>query len=191
MSSKPDEYYIQQTLKGKVNAYAFLVEKYKHMVFTLTIRIVKNREEAEEVAQDVFVKAYKNLKNFKGDSKFSTWIYKIAYYASLDVLKLNKRQIRPENIDTFKERNTGNTDDSLKFLHDKERKQIINDALFKLSEDERVIVTLYYFEELQIKEISKVVDLSEDNIKIKLFRSRKKLAGLLKNVIGPNTIDLI
>lgn len=191
MSSKPDEYYIQQTLKGKVNAYAFLVEKYTHMVFTLTIRIVKNREEAEEVAQDVFVKAYKNLKNFKGDSKFSTWIYKIAYYASLDVLKLNKRQIRPENIDTFKERNTGNTDDSLKFLHDKERKQIINDALFKLSEDERVIVTLYYFEELQIKEISKVVDLSEDNIKIKLFRSRKKLAGLLKNVIGPNTIDLI
>ena len=76
-------------------------------------------------------------------------------------------------------------------LHDKERKQIINDALLKLSEDERVIITLYYFEELPIKEISKVVDLSEDNIKIKLFRSRKKLAKLLKNVIEPNTIDLI
>jgi len=191
MSTKPDEYYIQQTLKGNVNAYAFLVEKYKHMVYTLTIRIVKNREEAEEVAQDVFVKAYKNLNKFKGDSKFSTWIYKIAYYASLDALKLNKRQIRSGNIDNFKEQNVGNTDDSLKFLHDKERKQIINDAIFKLSEDERVIITLYYFEELPIKEISKVVDLSEDNIKIKLFRSRKKLAGLLKNVIGPNTIDLI
>ena len=191
MSTKPDEYYIQQTLKGNVNAYAFLVEKYKHMVYTLTIRIVKNREEAEEVAQDVFVKAYKNLNKFKGDSKFSTWIYKIAYYASLDALKLNKRQIRSGNIDNFKEQNIGITDDSLKFLHDKERKQIINDAIFKLSEDERVIITLYYFEELPIKEISKVVDLSEDNIKIKLFRSRKKLAGLLKNVIGPNTIDLI
>jgi RNA polymerase sigma-70 factor (ECF subfamily) len=87
MSNKPDEYYIQQTLNGNVNDYAFLVEKYKHMVFTLTIRIVKSREEAEEVSQDVFVKAYKNLKNFKGDSKFSTWLYKIAYYASLDVLK--------------------------------------------------------------------------------------------------------
>jgi len=191
MSTKPDEYYIEQTLKGNINAYTFLVEKYKHMVFTLAIRIVKNREEAEEVAQDVFVKAFKNLKNFKGDSKFSTWIYKIAYYASLDELKRNKRQIRSENIDTFKERNVGNTDDALKFLHDKERKQIINDALFKLNEDERVIITLYYFEELPIKEISKVVDLSVDNIKIKLFRSRKKLAGLLKNVIVPNTIDLI
>ena len=191
MSNKPDEYYIQQTLNGNVNEYAFLVEKYKHMVFTLTIRIVKNREEAEEVSQDVFVKAYKNLINFKGDSKFSTWIYKIAYYASLDVLKRNKRQISSENIDAIKLRDLGNTDDSLKFLYDGERKQIINDALLKLSEDERVIITLYYFEELPIKEISKVVDLSEDNIKIKLFRSRKKLAKLLKNVIEPNTIDLI
>jgi RNA polymerase sigma-70 factor (ECF subfamily) len=94
MSTKPDEYYIQQTLNGNVNAYTFLVEKYKYMVFTLAIRIVKNREQAEEVAQDVFVKAFKNLKNFKGDSKFSTWIYKIAYYASLDDLKRSKRQIR-------------------------------------------------------------------------------------------------
>jgi len=191
MSTKPDEYYIEQTLKGNVNAFTFLVEEYKHMVFTLAIRIVKNREAAEEVAQDVFVKAFKNLKNFKGDSKFSTWIYKIAYYASLDELKRSKRQIRSENIDTFNDRNLGNTDDALKLLHDKDRKEIINEALFKLNEDERVIITLYYFEELPVKEISKIVDLSEDNIKVKLFRSRKKLAELLKNVIGPNTIDLL
>ncbi|MBK5208697.1 MAG: RNA polymerase sigma factor [Flavobacteriaceae bacterium] len=190
MRTKPDEYYIKQTLNGNVNDYAFLVEKYKHMVFTLTIRIVKNREEAEEVSQDVFVKAYKNLKNFKGESKFSTWLYKIAYYASLDVLKRNKRQISVENIDTVRERDFRNTDDSLNFLHDIERKKIINEALLKLSEDERVIITLYYYEELPIKEISKVIDLSEDNIKIKLFRSRKKLAELLKNVIEPTTIDL-
>lgn len=190
MRTKPDEYYIKQTLNGNVNDYAFLVEKYKHMVFTLTIRIVKNREEAEEVSQDVFVKAYKNLKNFKGESKFSTWLYKIAYYASLDVLKRNKRQISVENIDTVRERDFKNTDDSLNFLHDIERKKIINEALLKLSEDERVIITLFYYEELPIKEISKVIDLSEDNIKIKLFRSRKKLAELLKNIIEPTTSDL-
>jgi len=190
MNTKPDEYYINQTLNGNVNDYAFLVERYKHMVFTLIIRIVKNKEEAEEVSQDVFVKAYKNLKNFKGESKFSTWIYKIAYYASLDVLKRNKRQIYVENIDTVKERDLRNTDDSLNFLQDIERKKIINDALLKLGEEERIILTLYYYEDLPIREISKVVDLSEDNIKIKLFRSRKKLAELLKNVIEPTTIDL-
>ncbi len=191
MNTKPDEYYIEQTLNSNVNSYAFLVEKYKHMVFTLTLRIVKNREEAEEVSQDVFVKAFKSLGNFKGDSKFSTWIYKIAYYASLDVIKRNKRQIKLDNIDTIYESDIENVQDALKYLHEKERKKVINDALFKLNEDERIILTLFYFEELSIKEISKVVNLSDDNIKVKLFRSRKKLASILKHVIEPRTIDLI
>lgn len=191
MDTKPDEYYIEQTLNGNVNAYAFLVEKYKHMVYTLTIRIVKNKEEAEEISQDAFVKAFKKLDSFKGDSKFSTWIYKIAYYASLDVLKRNKRFVNYENIDDLNEGDLGNVQDALEYLHDKERKQVINEALLKLNEDERIILTLYYFEELPVKEISKVVNLSEDNIKTKLFRSRKKLATILKHVIEPRTVDLI
>jgi len=191
MNTKPDEYYINETLNGNVNAYAFLVERYKHMVFTLTIRIVKNREEAEEVSQEVFVKAYKNLKSCKGESKFSTWIYKIGYYASLDVVKKNKRQINSINIDEFNEGNIGSMQDGLKYLEAKERKKVINDALLRLNEDEQVILTLYYFEEMPLKEISKVVNLSLENIKVKLFRARKKLFSLLKNVIEPRTINLI
>jgi len=191
MNTKPDEYYIEQTLNGNVNAFAFLVEKYKHMVYTLAIRIIKDREEAEEVSQDAFVKAFKNLEKFKGDSKFSTWIYKIAYYASLDVVKRSKRFSHSENIDDLNEGDLGNVQDALSYLHEKERKKIINDALLKLNEDERIILTLYYFEELPVKEISKVVNLSVDNIKTKLFRSRKKLATVLKHVIEPRTVDLI
>lgn len=191
MSTKPDEYYITETLNGNVNAFAFLVEKYKHMLFTLTIGIVKNKEEAEEVSQDSFVKAYKNLATFKGDSKFSTWIYKIAYYASLDVVKKNKRLVYSEDIDAFKASELGSVQDSLKCLEEKERKEVINKALLKLPDEERVIITLFYFEDLSIKEISKIVNLSEDNIKVKLFRSRKKLASFLKNVVEPRTVDLI
>lgn len=191
MSAKPDEYYIEQTLKGNVNAYAFLVEKYKHMVYTLSVRIIKNREEAEEVSQDVFVKAYKNLENFKGESKFSTWIYKIAYYASLDVVKRNKRFVNSENIEDLSDSDLGNIQDALEYLHEKDRKNVINKALLKLNEDERVILTLYYFEDLPIKDISQIVNLSVDNIKIKLFRSRKKLTAILKHVIEPRTVDLI
>ena len=146
MNNKPDEYYITQTLNGNVNAYAFLVEKYKHMVFTLSIRIVKNREEAEEISQDVFVKAYTNLKSFKGDSKFSTWIYKIGYYASLDAIKRNKRQINSENIDEVYEADFGVLQNALSYLEEKERKSIIKKSLLKLNEDEQVILTLYYFE---------------------------------------------
>lgn len=191
MSTKPDEYYIQQTLNGNVNAYAFLVEKYKHMVYTLAIRIVKSREDAEEISQDVFVKSFKKLDSFKGDSKFSTWIYKIAYYASLDAVKKNKKFINSENIEDFYEGDLGNVQDALESLHNKERKKVINKALLKLNEDERVILTLFYFEEMPIKEISKVVNLTEDNIKVKLFRSRKKLATILKHVIEPRTVDLL
>lgn len=191
MNAKPDEYYINQTLSGNVNAFAILVERYKNMVYTLSIKIVKNKEEAEEISQDAFVKAFKNLKNFKGDSKFSTWVYKIAYYASLDSIKRNKRFSNTENIDDLKLRNLSDIKGALEELQENDRKKVISDALLKLNEDERTILTLFYFEELSIKEIVEVVNLSEDNIKVKLYRSRKKLAVILKHVIEPRTVDLI
>ena len=191
MNAKLDDYYIKQTLDGNVNAYAFLVKKYKNMVFTITIRIVKNREEAEEVSQDVFVKAYRNLKNFKGESKFSTWIYKIAYYASLDVVKRNKKFVNSENIDAISEFEIENVQISLRNLYEEDRNNIINAALLKLNEDERTILTLFYFEELLLKEVSIILDLSLDNIKVKLFRARKKMAVILKNVVEPLTINLL
>ena len=191
MTSQPDEYYIKQTLDGNANAYAHLVERYKVMVYTLSVRILKNKESAEEVAQDVFVKVYKNLAKFKGESKFSTWVYKIAYFGSLDELKRNNRQVNTEHIDEMNEGNFGLVQDGLEYLVEKERKETINKALMTLNEDERTILTLYYFEDMSVKEISKVVNLSADNIKIKLFRSRKKLYSVLSNVIEPRTINLI
>lgn len=191
MNTEPDEFYISQTLNGDVNAFAFLVEKYKHMVFTLAIRIIKNREEAEEISQDVFVKSFQKLSNFKGDSKFSTWLYKIAYNTSLDELRRNKKHVRSENIENINDGDLENVQDALEFLQEEERKKVIKKALLKLDEVQRTILTLFYFEELPLKEISKIVNLSPDNVKIKLFRSRKKLFSILKNVIEPRTIDLI
>jgi RNA polymerase sigma-70 factor (ECF subfamily) len=138
----------------------------------------------------VFVKAYTNLKNFKGESKFSTWIYKIGYYASLDAVKRNNRQINTDTIDEIYDGDIGILQDALFYLEEKERKSIIKKALLKLNEDEQIILTLYYFEEMPLKEISKIVNLSLDNIKVKLFRARKKLATILKNVIEPRTINL-
>ncbi len=190
MSDQSDEYYIEQTLAGNVNAFAHLVKNYQQMVFTLAVRIVKSREEAEEVSQDVFVKAYNGLSKFKGDSKFSTWIYKIAYYASLDVVKKKKRQINSEHIDKMNEGNLGIEQNAVDYIESNERKEIIKKALSKLPEAERVILTLYYFEEIPVKEISEIVNLSQDNVKVKLFRSRKKLYSILENVIEPNTINL-
>lgn len=82
-----DQHYINLIIDGDTNAFAVLVNRYKDLVFTLALRMLKNREEAEEVSQDAFIKAYKSLNKFKGDSKFSTWIYKITYNTSLDRIK--------------------------------------------------------------------------------------------------------
>lgn len=190
MNTKPDDYYIEQTLSGNVNAFAFLVERYQRMVYTLVIRILKNNEEAEEISQDVFVKVYQKLESFKGDSKFSTWLYRIAYFASLDELKKKKRTVSVDDIEQIPNSELGMVKDALSYIHDKQRKEIISDAIKKLKEDEQVILTLYYFEDQSLKEISKVVNLTIDNVKVKLFRSRKRLFSLLKHVIEPRTADL-
>jgi RNA polymerase sigma factor (sigma-70 family) len=76
MTNFNDQYYINKIIEGDSNVFAVLVDQYKDLVFSLALKMLKNREEAEEVAQDTFVKVFKSLNKFKGDSKFSTWIYK-------------------------------------------------------------------------------------------------------------------
>lgn len=87
MNKPSDQLLIERAQKRDISAYEKLVDRYKHMVFTLALRLVGNREDAEEVAQDTFIKVYSALTTFKGESKFSTWLYKIAYRKGLDCLK--------------------------------------------------------------------------------------------------------
>ncbi|MGB5206067.1 MAG: sigma-70 family RNA polymerase sigma factor [Eudoraea sp.] len=181
MSQKPDDYLIDKVIKGENNAYAELVDRYKQMVYTLAYKIVKNREDAEEVAQDTFVKAYNALNDFKGDSKFSTWLYKIAYYRSLDYLNKNKRRVKTTKIDISEEYNIASLDDALDALEAKDRAEIIKHAIQKLPGEDSVLITLYYFETLSLNEISKVMGISPNTIKVRLFRGRKRLAKILEN----------
>ena len=158
------------------------------MVFTLALKMAKNREDAEEVAQDAFIKAYSALSSFKGDSKFSTWLYKIAYYRSLDYLKKNKRQLQTTAIDVSEEYNVAALDSAMDELEAAERKQMIQAAMEELAPDDGVIITLYYFEELSLKEIAEVMQLTVNTVKVRLFRSRGRLATILKNRVGPEMI---
>ncbi|MBW1295565.1 RNA polymerase sigma factor [Aquimarina litoralis] len=185
MNHQSDQYYIEQVLKGDANSFATLVERYQSLVYTVTYRMVKNKEEAEEIAQDTFVKAYKSLINYRGDAKFSTWLYTIAYRKSLDAIKTKKRFLSSELIEDISEGEIGIVNDALNYLQSKERKQIITDSILKLPEEDAAIVTLYYFDEKSVKEIKDIVGLTEDNIKIKLYRSRKKLYSILKHYVSP------
>ena len=189
MTKLTDEHYIDKTLLGDTNAFAYLVDKYKDMVFTLAIKIVKNRELAEEVSQDAFLKAFKYLPKFKGDSKFSTWLYKIAYNTSLDSIKKNVNQYNNVAIDEITVNYISSVETILDGIEREERAEIINNCLEQLPEDEKAILLFFYFKELSLKEIVEVTSMSETYIKVKLHRARKKLLSIVKNTVEPELIS--
>ena len=189
MSQPEDQYYIDATIAGDVQAFAALVDRYKHMVYTLAMKIVKHTEEAEEISQDVFLKVFQVLNTFKGDSKFSTWLYKIAYYRSLDYIKKQKRQLNTSSIDSEIEFHLPSIEGVLDQFEFQERKQAIKRAIDKLPEADAVVITLHYFEELSLKEIAEVMNMEANTVKVRLFRSRKRLAVILKNEIEPEILE--
>lgn len=189
MSQPEDQHYIDAVINGDSKAFAVLIDRYKHMVFTLAMKILKNNEEAEEVSQDVFVKVYQVLQTFKGDSKFSTWVYKIAYYRSLDYLKKQKRNLNTSSIDTEVEYHLPSIENTLDRLEAEERKKTIKRAIDGLPENDAVVITLHYFEELSLKEIADIMGIEANTVKVRLFRSRKRLAELLKNTLEPEIFE--
>ena len=189
MTINDDQIIINQILEGDTNAFSVLVDRYKDLVFTLAIRMVKNREEAEEVSQDTFIKVYKSLNKFKGNSKLSTWIYKVAYNTCLDRLKKIKREYNVVTIDEYTEHQVKTLDNALDQMEAQEHKDKIQHCLHMLPSDDSFLLTLYYFEELSLEEISKVVNLTANNVKVKLFRSRKKLTTILKEQLEPEIIE--
>lgn len=189
MSQPEDQYYIDATINGDAKAFVALVDRYKHMVFTLAMKILKNKEEAEEVSQDVFIKVYNALQSFKGDSKFSTWLYKIAYYQSLDYLKKQKRHINTSSIDSDTEFHLPSIENTMNGLEANERKLAIKSAIDKLPEEDAVVITLHYFEELSLKEIGQIMNIETNTVKVRLFRSRKRLAVILRNELEPEILE--
>ena len=188
MTNIDDQYYINLVTKGDTNAFAALVDHYKDMVYTLSLKMVKNREEAEEVAQDTFIKVYKSLGKFRSESKFSTWLYKVAYNTCLDRLKKHNIEQSFITIDEYTGHEVtaiGNIFDSIEA---KERKQLIQRCLDLLPGEDSFILTLYYFEEQSVKEISKIIGISSNHVKTKLFRSRKKLTAVLKDHLEPEIV---
>jgi len=184
-----DDQIINQILEGDANVFSLLVERYKDLVFTLALRMVKNREEAEEVSQDTFIKVFKSLDKFKGKSKFSTWIYRVAYNTCLDRLKRIKREYNVVAIDEFTEHQVKTIENALQQMEDHEYKQEIQKCLHLLPSEDSFLLTMFYFEEQSLEDISKVIGIKVNNVKVKLYRSRKKLASILKQHLEPELIE--
>ncbi|MCA0930853.1 sigma-70 family RNA polymerase sigma factor [Lutimonas saemankumensis] len=175
MDKNADQVYIEKVLKGDTNSFAYLINKYKDMTYTLAMKIVKNHEDAEEVAQDSFLKAYEKLDSFKGDSKFSTWLYTIVYRNS--ITKIRKKKVATSDIDDYVVDNysEGSESPQIDAIKGEERKKYVKEAIDRLPEKDAYLVTLFYMNDSSIEEIEKITGLTQSNIKVKLFRARKKL----------------
>ena len=189
MTANNDTYYINLIIEGDTNAFGIIVNRYKDLVFTLAMKMIKNKEEAEEIAQDTFIKVYKSLGQFKGNSKFSTWIYKVTYNTCLDRLKKNKRQQKVDSIDEFNSNQIKSIDSAFDAMEIEEREQTVQNCIHLLPGEDAFILTLFYFEEQSLEEIAKVVNLNANTVKVRLFRCRKKLATILKQHLEPEIIE--
>lgn len=175
MDNNSDQIYIDKVLQGDTNAFAYLINKYKDMVYTIAIKIVKSHEDAEEVAQDSFLKAYEKLDSFKGNSKFSTWLYTIVYRNS--ITKIRKKKVTTSDIDDYVMDNysEGSEFPQLEAIKNGEQQKYVKQAIDRLPEKDALLITLFYMNESSIEEIEQITNLTQSNIKVKLFRARKKL----------------
>jgi len=181
MSFKEDNFYIERIKQGDTAAFATLVDKHKDMVFTICVKIVRKAEDAEELAQDVFLKVYEKLESFRGDARFSTWLYRIAYNAAIS--KTRKRRLEVEALDDFTINNYSVDDvkEELQTIDKEEQQVLLKKAMESLSDDDYLIIKLFYLKELPVKDISEVTGLSQANIKVKLHRIRKKMYCNMKD----------
>ena len=191
MNKTDDIYYIEAVRKGNVQAFSFLVEKYQKLVYTLALNLLKKPEEAEEMAQDTFIKAFQKLDSYEGKSKFSTWLYSITYNACIS--ELRKRRIEFKSLDDrqISDQDEQKMHDYYRETRKEDQEKYLNLALAKLPEDDQVLVTLYYYENQSMDEISQITGLTVSNIKVKIHRARKRMYVLLHEMLKEEVYSLM
>ncbi len=183
MKYQDDNHYIDLVVGGDSSAFAGLVTKHKNMVFSIVLKILQNREDAEEIAQDVFLKAFESLGSFEKKSKFSTWLYRIAYNTAIT----KKRKKRIEFLALDDHLITNYTEDEVRGcvgeLDAEDQKRIIDKALKRLPEGDNLLITLFYRAGSSVEEISTITQMTESNVKVRLHRIRKKLYGEISEIM--------
>jgi len=193
MQSKlSDAQLIEQTLTGNQAAYAELVKRHQRFVFTLAMRYAKVREDAEEIAQDCFIKAYRSLASFKGQSKFSTWLYSIVYTTAMTFLR--KKRVDTESIDdenNFVQVENQASAYDVNNAENKSRSFYLDQAIAQLLPDDAAIITLFYKGEQSLEEIAQAMGMETNTVKVKLFRARQRLKEKLERNLKHEVKELI
>lgn len=183
---------ITTILEGNTAAYAQLVKRHQRFVFTLAMRFAKSREDAEEIAQDCFVKAYRALGTFKQDSKFTTWLYTITYTTAMTFLR--KKRLDTSSIDDEGgaiQLENHISDYNANTVEKTSGHAYLNQAIGMLLPDDAAIITLFYKGEQSLEEISQTLHMESNTIKVKLHRARARLKEKLQYLLKDEVKELI
>lgn len=184
-SDAEDIDHVERFLAGDIRAFELLFDKYREKVYRIAYRFVRNKEDALDVAQDVFLRVYTSLAKFKTDSKFFTWLYRVTVNRAIDFTRQRKarpvQSLDPETLDTLLETAAGRVGESdpSRIAEERDLEHHLARAVTKLSEKHRAVFLLHAMENLSYKEIATVMNCSMGTVMSRLFYARKKLQELL------------
>ena len=187
-ASEPDDKLVKLSQKGNMPAFEELVARHRDKIYARAFSMMRNEEEAVDLSQEAWVKAWQRLAQFQGDSSFVTWMTRIVINLCLDQLRKNKRQ-RAESIEHLDE-DLGGVERQMPVvvinptegLERSELRKRIDEALAKLSHEHRTVLILHEFEDLEYKEIAKRMECSIGTVMSRLFYARRKMATLLADL---------
>ena len=186
-----DNELISKVLSGDQQAYGSLVNRYQNYVFTLALRFTKNREDAEEVSQDIFIKAYRALADFRGASKFSTWLYTIVNTTCITFLR--KKRLEIHSLDNEKVFEVADSMDSgmrANLVEQKSRVSMVTNAIKMLNTDDAEVITLFYKGEQTLEEIAQILGIEANTAKVRLHRARTRLKEKMELYFAQEVKDL-
>lgn len=187
-----DNEIISKVLRGESPLYAGLVKRYQQFVFTIALRYTPHREDAEEIAQDVFVKAYRSLADFRGDAKFSTWLYTIVTTTCITFLRKKKLDLHSlDNEKVFEVADSKNSSFRANQVEQKSKAQMVNEAIKLLSVDDARIITLFYQGEQSLEEIGRIIGAEPNTVKVKLHRARQRLKEKMEKHFSQEVRDMV
>jgi RNA polymerase sigma-70 factor (ECF subfamily) len=185
MTNDPELILVDRILAGETHLFAQMVDRYKGYTFTIVYKILLNRPEAEEAAQDAFIKAFHHLAGFNRQSKFSTWLYRIAFNTAISYKRKHRRPF--ENIE-----NVGIAVAELAHqnLETTDKKKYLAQGLRKLTEGDRTALTLFYWKEFSLEEMAEIMSTPANTLKVRLHRARQKLADELAILLKEEAVTL-
>lgn len=181
----PDLPLIDRILAGEQNVFAELINRHKQYAYTIALKILQNRPEAEEAAQDAFIKAYQNLAGFNRQARFSTWLYRIVFNTSISYKRKNNKVFQSIENTVIVYNHEGEVS-----LEKTDKTRYLNQAMMKLNEADRTALTLFYLDEFSLEEIADITGMQANTVKVRIHRARQRLADELKILLNHEALTL-